>query len=98
MVLGVGGVAASGWAGPVESSVGLGESPCGVVLQPVMVATQRAQVAGCGGSCGPRDGVVEVCSVCGVLAAGEPALPVPGADEVIECGRWPVGVPGVFEE
>ena len=98
MVFGMGEVSPAGWAGPAESSVGLGESPCGVVFQAVMVSAERAEVPGCGGSFRPWGGVVEVCSLCGVLAAGEPAGVVAGADEVVECGWWPVGVPGVFDK
>ena len=98
VVLGVGEVSPAGWAGPAELSVGLGEPPCGVVLEPVMVTTQGTQIPGRGGAFRPRDRVVQVRVLCGVLAAGEPAFPVPCADEVIERGRWPVGVPGMSDQ
>ena len=98
VVFGVGEISPAGWAGPVESSVGLDESPGRVVLETVMMPTQRAEVPGRGGAFRPRNRVVQIPVLCGALAAGEPAGVVTGANKVIKCGWWPVGVPGMFDQ
>jgi hypothetical protein len=82
----------------VEVAVVLGELPGCLVFEAVMGAAQRAEVSGGRGSFGPRNCVVQIRVPGGVLASGESAFSVACADEVVECGRWPVGVPGVFQQ
>ena len=59
---------------------------------------QGAQIADRGGAGGPRDRVVQIAVLCGVLTSGEPAGVVAGADEIIEYGRWPVRLTGMFDK
>ena len=85
VVDGVGGAGPAGGVGPGEGGVGVdAHGPAGALLGAVVAAAEAGEVAGGGGACRPGGEVVEVAEPGGDVAAGEPAPPVAGLDQLGE--------------
>ena len=69
-----------------------GDGPSGVCLLPVVSSAQAVEVGGVCAAVGVGDGVVDVAVDGGLLAAGEAAVPVAGADVADDLGAGPVAV------